>query len=306
MVCPLCQANESSLREEIQTANICELYRESFGIDARRLFLDTKSVGFIECTACGLRYFSPMVTGDGEFYDELQKQPWYYLESKYEYDLVANMIAPGAGVLDIGAGKGAFADRLVSGVQYTGLDSSPEARRKAQSKGVDILNESIESHALSHHGGYDFVVSFQSLEHVADPSAFLTAAAECIRPSGKLVIVVPSDDSFLRFASNSPLNMPPHHVTRWPDRTLREIAKRYGLKLSFLHHEPLQDIHSEWGFAVMAGAMLGRGGHLTERRSSVFAKVISRVAGILGRVLSKHLAREFWPCGHSVIVVYTK
>lgn len=306
MACPLCQASVNSLREEIQTAHICELYRESFGIDARRLFLDTASVGFIECTACGLRYFSPAVTGDGEFYDELQKQPWYYLESKYEYDLVANMIAPGARVLDIGAGKGAFADRLASGVKYTGLDSSPEARRKAQSKGVDVLNESIETHALSHRERYDFVVSFQSLEHVADPCAFLTAAAACINPSGKLVIVVPSEDSFLRFASNSPLNMPPHHVTRWPDRTLREIAKLFGLKLSFLHHEPLQDIHSEWGFAVMAGAILGRGRRLTERRGSIFAKIISRTAGKLGGVLSRHLSREFWPCGHSVIVVYTK
>ncbi len=192
LACPLCQASGNSLREEIQTAHICELYRESFGIDARRLFLDTQSVGFVECTACGLRYFSPLVTGDGGFYDELQKQPWYYQESKYEYDFVANMIAPGARVLDIGAGKGAFAGRLVSVVEYTGLDSSPEALRKAQSNGVDVLNESIETHALSHREGYDFVVSFQSLEHVADPSAFLTAAVACMRPSGKLVVVVPS------------------------------------------------------------------------------------------------------------------
>lgn len=306
MTCPLCQAGESRPREEIQTAHICELYRESFGMDARRLFLDTQSVDFVECTACGLRYFSPLVTGDGEFYDELQKQPWYYQESKYEYDFVANMIAPGARVLDIGAGKGAFAGRLASGVEYTGLDSSPEARRKAQSNGVDVLNESIETHAVSHREGYDFVVSFQSLEHVADPGAFLKAATACVRPSGELVIVVPSDDSFLRFAANAPLNMPPHHVTRWPDRTLREIAKRLGLKLSIVHHEPLQDIHSEWAFSVMAGAILGRGKRLVERRDSVFAKVISRMSGILGGVLSRRLPREFWPCGHSVIVVYTK
>lgn len=306
MACPLCQASGDSPREEISPPRICELYREFFGIEVRRLFRDTASVGFAECAACGLRYFSPMVTGDGGFYDELQKQPWYYLESKYEYDFVADMIAPGARVLDIGAGKGAFADRLVSGVQYTGLDSSIEARRKAQSKGVEVIDESIEAHALSHREGYDFVVSFQSLEHVADPRAFLMEAAACIRPSGKLVIVVPSDDSFLRFAANAPLNMPPHHVTRWPDRTLREIAKLLGLKLSIVHHEPLQDIHSEWAFSVMAGAILGRGKRLVERHDSVFAKVISRMSGILGGVLSRRLPREFWPCGHSVIAVYTK
>jgi len=306
MTCPLCQAGANGVRETIQTSLICDLYQQRFGMDVRYLFSNIKCVVFSECTTCGLFHFSPAVTGDSEFYDKLQNEPWYYLESKYEYDFVANLINPGASVLDVGSGKGAFADRLVSGVKYIGLDLNIEAGRKARSSGVDVMNESIETHSLSNRESYDFVVSFQSLEHVANPHSFLAAAATCIRPSGKLVIVVPSEDSFLKYASNSPLNMPPHHVTRWPDETLRNLAKLLGLKLSFVHHEPLQDIHREWGFSVMANAMLGRGRHQIESQTSLFGKVRSRTAGVLAGLLHGYLSREFWPCGHSVIAVYTK
>lgn len=304
--CPLCHANGNRVQEEIRTTLICDLYRQSFGMDVDYLFSDVESILFIECNACGLFYFYPPVTGDSAFYDQLQNEPWYYLESKYEYNFVANMIESGASVLDVGSGKGAFADRLVSGVKYIGLDSSIEAGRKARSSGVHVINESIEAHSFSNHEIYDFIVSFQSLEHVADPHSFLSAAAKCLRVSGELIIVVPSEDSFLRFASNTPLNMPPHHVTRWPDRTLRYMAQLFGLNLSLVHHEPLQDIHREWCFSVMTNAMLGRGRYRIENRESVFAKITSRTARVLAGLLNKYLSREFWPCGHSVISVYTK
>lgn len=302
--CPLCQAGGNAVREAIQTAFISNLYQRQFGIDVGYLFADIERLLFSECGACGLFHFSPPVTGDGKFYGRLQNEPWYYLESKYEYDFVANLIDRGASVLDIGSGNGAFAERLTSGVRYLGLDLNIES--KARGGGADVVNESIEKHSLSNRERYDFVVSFQSLEHVADPYSFLAAAATCIRPSGMLVLVVPSEDSFVGYASNSPLNMPPHHVTRWPDATLRHLAKLLGLSLRFVHHEPLQDMHREWGFSVMAHAMLGHRRHRIESQASLFGKVRSRTAGVLARLLQRYLSKEFWPCGHSVIAVYAK
>lgn len=302
--CPLCQADGNAVREAIHAAAISNLYQRQFGMDVRELFSNIERVLFSECGACGLFYFSPPVTGDGKFYGRLQHEPWYYLESKYEYDFVANLIERGASVLDVGSGKGAFAERLRPGVRYRGLDLNIE--RDAGIRGADVVNESIENHSAANRGRYDFVVSFQSLEHVADPHSFLTAAAACIRPSGTLVIVVPSEDSFVGYASNSPLNMPPHHVTRWPDATLRHLAKLLGLNLRFVHHEPLQDMHREWGLSVMAHAMLGHRRHRIETPTSLFGKVRSRTAGVLGGLLERYLSREFWPCGHSVIAVYAK
>jgi 2-polyprenyl-3-methyl-5-hydroxy-6-metoxy-1,4-benzoquinol methylase len=301
--CPLCQASGNAVREAIQTAFIANLYQRRFGIDVGYLFRNIERVLFSECGACGLFYFSPPVTGDGAFYGKLQHEPWYYLESKYEYDFVANLIDRGASVLDIGSGKGAFAERLRSGVRYLGLDLNIESQARSR---ADIVNETIENHALAHRERYDFVVSFQSLEHVADPYAFLAAAAACMRRSGTLVIVVPSEDSFVGYASNSPLNMPPHHVTRWPDATLRHLARLLGLNLRFVHHEPLQEMHREWGFSVMAHAMLGHGSHWIESQASLFGRVRSRAAGALARLMQRCLSREFWPCGHSVIAVYAK
>lgn len=306
MICPLCKGERQAIREETATSEICRLYGEQLGVDVRRLFSGTGTIAFVECATCGLGHYCPTVTGDGGFYDRLQTESWYYLEAKYEYDFAAKLIGCNANVLDVGSGEGAFARHLPPGAVYTGLDMSSEAIRKAQRNGFRVINEAVESHAAANEGRYDVVVSFQSLEHVTDPRSFLVAAAKCLKSGGKLIVAVPSEDSFLRFASNSPLNMPPHHVTRWSDGALRNLAAIIGMKLCMLHHEPLQDIHRDWALSVMANAMLGRGRRQVEGRAGLTGKITARVASLLSRLLRKRLPRDFWPCGHTVIAVYSK
>ena len=69
------------------------------------------------------------------------------------------------------------------------------------------------------------------------------ATIDCLKPGGKLIIAVPSDDSFIRGAVNAYLNMPPHHASRWPDKTIKNIAPLFNINFIELHHEPLHKIH---------------------------------------------------------------
>jgi len=305
-VCPLCRGDQHLVHESASADDLCRLYEQQLGLDVKALFSGVDSLTFMECLACGLGHYNPPLTGDAQFYDSIQNEPWYYLRTKYEYEFVSSLITSAESVLDVGSGEGAFSRHLPHVTAYTGLDMSPEAISKAQGNGIRVVNEAVEKHAESCAGRYDTVVSFQSLEHVSDPRSFITAAAQCVAPTGKLVVAVPSEDSFLHFASNSPLNMPPHHVTRWSDRALHGVARVTGMRLSLLHHEPLQDIHRDWAMTVLARTMFGFGKKQIEGRGGIQDRIRARAASLVARQLRSRLPREFQPNGHTVIAVYTR
>lgn len=74
------------------------------------------------------------------------------------------------------------------------------------------------------------------------------------------MIAVPAEDSFLAIAPNSPLNMPPHHVTRWTDRALTHLAYSEGLQRTDIWHEPVASFHKEWHATTLAYHALTRFG----------------------------------------------
>ena len=57
------------------------------------------------------------------------------------------------------------------------------------------------------------------------------------------MISVPSADSFATHLPNFALDLPPHHLTRWTDKCLREVPRLLEVDLLELWAEPLQPIH---------------------------------------------------------------
>ena len=145
-------------------------------------------------------------------------------------------------VLEVGCGKGAFS-RKIETPNYTGLEFSRNAIEIASKANIKILNEFVEDHSNSNSEIYDTVCSFQVLEHVAKPNSFIESCLKCLKPGGLLIFSVPSDDSFIGSLTNNIMNIPPHHVTRWTDKTLKYVADYFGIRLIDIHHEKLADVH---------------------------------------------------------------
>lgn len=233
--CLLCGNEAPRVLQRIPSATLIEAYRAEIGIVPS---VPVDALLYLTCDDCGLKFFSPPVTGDERFYAQLQKISWYYNAGKQEFRMAASRIGASHDVLEIGAGRGLFA-REIRPASYTGLEFSPTAIEMAAASGVHLLAQSIEQHAEDHSARYDVVCAFQVLEHVEDPRSFLRAAARCLKPKGRLMASVPAEDGFARDAYWDVLNMPPHHVTRWTDAALRSVARICGLNAVELIHEPL-------------------------------------------------------------------
>jgi 2-polyprenyl-3-methyl-5-hydroxy-6-metoxy-1,4-benzoquinol methylase len=306
--CPLCGNRQFREIEKIETKHIKKLYSKGFQVSTLHEFKNYQTVSLNQCEVCDLLFFTPTVTGSENFYKQLQKFDWYYMNEKNEYEYANQYVKASDDVLDVGCGKGAFSKKIAVH-SYLGLEFSPEASKTAEENGILVLNESIEQHVQKNSNKYDVVFAFQVLEHIADIKSFIKSCVACLKPNGLLIFSVPSYDSFGKYAVNSILEMPPHHLTRWSDQALKSIGKFYHLNMIDIWHEPLQSVHKLfYAQTVLTNAFL-RFFKIKNKSVAVdiFFKLIAKTTGILAKIFSYGLiSPELLPRGISVTSIYKK
>ncbi len=300
MNCPLCKTKNIKKLELLNKNTLNLLYKKMTNIDFS--YLINEDINFCECKDCRLRFYDPLITGDEKFYNALQKFDWYYMDDKDEYFYAKRYIKPENSVLEVGSGKGAFAKHLAT-KNYIGLDFSENAKKMAAENGIHIENEMIQDYVIRHQEEFDVVCSFQVLEHVSDPKSFIEAKIKALKTGGKLIIAVPSEDSFLKYVNNGILNMPPHHVTRWSDETFIFIAKKYNLSVESIYHEKVQKVHELWYLNTLVNNVFSQNKLIDV---SLKQKVKGKIFDLISKVLIRGLKNEMLPNGHTVLVVYKK
>ena len=305
--CPLCRSRNVRHLELLQSKDLRYVYRRRLGLDVSAIL--QRDLDLYRCARCELRFFAPPAVGDQAFYSALQRFDWYYLHDKYEFGYAEKHVHPLMSVLEIGAGRGAFATRLPANARYTGLEFSETAAAESERSGIVLLRQSIEEHARTNSCKYEIVCAFQVLEHVPNPRSFIEAASSCLKNGGKLIISVPSEDGFIGAEIDNPLNMPPHHVTRWTDAALTNLAAEYSLQLLDIHHEPLADMHiPAFASSIVDNGLLA----LLRRRRSILDPIVESVAfraiaAPFRSLVEKAIRRSGWrPAGHSVCAIYAK
>jgi 2-polyprenyl-3-methyl-5-hydroxy-6-metoxy-1,4-benzoquinol methylase len=305
-ICPACHANDTEAVDSVDREDLIRSYRQK-GIDVSD-YLHGDSVTLCHCNHCELGFFDPACVGDGFFYEQLQTQDWYYQDDKPEYAHAAKLIHQDSSVLEVGCGKGAFRRWLPQSIRYTGLEFNDEAVQRARAAGLDVRKQPVEEHAAAS-PPYDVVCAFQVLEHVEHPKQFFHACVQALKPGGTLLIAVPAQDSFLAISPNSPLNMPPHHVTRWTDRALINMAHSEGFQKADIWHESVADFHKEWHATTLAYHALARFGVYRPRLidNSMRYRLLGRVIAV--PTLRNYLVRSALKkeprltAGHTVMLI---
>jgi SAM-dependent methyltransferase len=225
--CPI-TGEAATLVQEVSAGLLRGLWRRSFGVDPTPSLPARTG---IYRSPCGLVFFAPAHEGDGAFYEALYRR----LDAggrvraagrdRAEYPHAAAHIRDGDGVLEVGAGAGAFA-RLIPGARYVGLDPNPGAYAE---RAADIRAETLSDHADANPAAYEAAVAFQVIEHVADPLRLAADMARCVKPGGLLMLGAPVWPSAMTAIPDFVFNAPPHHLSWWSEGAMRALAARLGL-----------------------------------------------------------------------------
>lgn len=251
--CPLNNKKDVILEKKISTSFLINAYKQSFNIDVNKYFGNLEYISVYRCIESGYRFYYPFdVAGDSEFYEALQSIPWYYMDWKWEYDKAIRLLIEGKNLLEIGCGKGNFIEYLAKeGISCTGLELNIDTVKKLRRKGLNVLAETIEEHSKYNFEKYDMIVSFQVLEHVADVNSFIKNSLFCLKPNGKLILSVPNHDAFIGLDEFGILDMPPHHMGLWNEKSLKYISTIFNLKIENVFIEPLQSYHIDYYINIM-------------------------------------------------------
>lgn len=165
---------------------------------------------FFQCLSCGLFSLYPFPSQDkilslyrgGEYHNryERQKMDWIggskkaadYLKSRLIK--VEKLLKGRGGLLDVGAGSGAFlAEAKKRGWQIQGVEIDPQAIRYAKRQfGINLFKDELLNFKIPTQL-FDAVHLNHVLEHVYNPRELLVKIKSLLKPGGYLIIEVPNE-----------------------------------------------------------------------------------------------------------------
>ncbi len=149
----------------------------------------------------------------------------------------------GKNILDVACGEGYGCSLLSKGgaASVVGIDISSEAIAKAKSIfPADNISYIIGDvcqleHLLPKNSKFDIICSFETIEHIQDPKAFLLSLASLRADSGIVVISAPNDYIMTSDQNN------PYHLRRYTYALLKEETEAIlGPATSWLLGTPIQ------------------------------------------------------------------
>jgi SAM-dependent methyltransferase len=150
--------------------------------------------------------------------------PWWG-EHRSRYRFAERFVA-GKSVLDIACGTGFGTDMLarMGATHVTGCDAFPsavlEARREFRSKEIRFVAADGTRLPFAN-ASFDAVVSFETLEHIAQGEDFVRELRRVLRPGGTLLLSTPN----VAITSQYPRN--PFHLHEYTASELSELLSRY-------------------------------------------------------------------------------
>jgi len=172
-------------------------------------------------------------------------------------------VRPGARILDVGSGLGYLTYALAkSGHDVTGIDISTVAVANANQRYGPYYQEAdLADWSVRKAGEFDLVVMAELLEHIPDPAGFLDLTVKLLRPGGRLVVTTPNK-SYFPAQTLWETEAPPVHLWWFSESSMRALAKRMGLGITFVDFAPFNRLHPNPRARVIApnhpsfGAML--------------------------------------------------
>jgi 2-polyprenyl-3-methyl-5-hydroxy-6-metoxy-1,4-benzoquinol methylase len=302
MKSPITGKDNAVLIKEIPSSFFVDGYKKEFGIDVSKFFKNIPKVGRYQCKDTDYQFFAPFsVAGDDDFYQKLQKFPWYYMDEKWEHGISSRFVKKDDKVLEIGCARGGYLKKLAKeGAIAEGLEMNSDALAEAKKSGLAVFPDSIETFSQKKKLYYDVVASFQVLEHVPEVKSFLDASLTVLKPGGLMVISVPNNDCLIFKDDTVFLNDPPHHMGRWNTNSLIALQNHFGMTIVAIHIEPLQNYHLGYALKIANKTVKEK----TEKKIGFASNFIEKWLKLTTYAAISPLAAHM--VGHSVLIIFKK
>ncbi len=217
------------------------------------LFCEKRGMSFVRCNECETVYGSPRPTE--------QRLAQYYREATY-YDYWNQYIYPasegarrerivqprvkrileiakrlGVGrerLIEIGAGTGQFCESMAETNHFqeiVAVEPTPASAESCRARGITVLQQPVES-VNERDGNADLIVSFEVLEHLFSPMAYLECCKRLTKPGGMIVVTCPNvkgfDVNLLREVSDT---VTPEHLNLFHPNSLKCLFESVGLEV---------------------------------------------------------------------------
>jgi SAM-dependent methyltransferase len=289
---PLIEGGKTYKCFSLHKSLVLNSYKSQVGTDISKFLPDkyfNGSAGLYECAETTYQFFYPFeLEGDGPFYEHITNNESYYNSERWEWNYLMDKIHPHEKVLEIGAGGLKFMQMLSeNGIAVDGLEINPLSLKKAKELGLNVFDSFIQDFAVSRPNYYNVVCSFHVLEHVSDVKSFLASAVSVLKPGGRLIISVPNNDSFLRLDKYLAMNMPPHHMGRWTEKSLWLICRHFPLEIKQVHKQEYDSQYNDLHFQCWYRGLAYRFGLLGKVYGRIIkpfflARLKSRMKSLVG------------------------
>jgi SAM-dependent methyltransferase len=134
---------------------------------------------------------------------------------------------------DVGAGAGTFLTELAAArpaARAVAVEPGEDLAAQCRAAGLEVIEAPVES-ATELHGVAELVTSFEVIEHVHDPLAFVTAVGKLVRPGGTVLVTGLGGDGFdvATLGDRANAVSPPHHLNFLSVEGLGRLFARAGL-----------------------------------------------------------------------------
>jgi len=253
---------EDEVLNVIPTEKIINGYKIQFNIDITSYFKEVKEIYLCKNKKTGYIYFYPLfVNGSSEFYQNLENYEWYYQPKRWEFDEAKKHIKSGI-LLEIGCGRGDFLNSLrdIHNLKLKGIEHNVNAINYCKSRQLDVGFFKLEELKSN---SFDYITSFQVLEHINDVRSFFENSYRLLKPGGKLIIGIPNTKSFVFYPFSENyfqngtllLNLPPHHMGWWNKNSIKKTGCLFGFnllnfKLESIHKQRFELITANIGYLL--------------------------------------------------------
>lgn len=222
--CPLCNSSEN-----IIFAEEGRIFENAFKI--------------YSCSSCGLSFAERREEAIGEHYEIAE---WYGI--RWEFKEVLKLIKnKNIKLLEIGCGRGYFLNMAFKeGVNSFGIDINQKAIDFAKKNFglTNVFSETLDDFLEKRdEKDFDIVCLFHILEHLQDPKDFISKIANILKRGGLLCLSFPNPHRIdLKMLQREHWDYPPHHLTRWNEKSIRYLLDKTGFDILNISLEPLSII----------------------------------------------------------------